>query len=188
MMTIGYNWPGLLALRVKLSFLYFLIIILLILRKVDSISELRPTSLSNISSQNIIPQIASSNISELKCLQLDYKCFNRVQLTAYANDKLKQSHTTTTTLTSISNDAVTTELTATTITTTSTTNITNPEKVNKIVINKTTKAQETTTIMTSKTQTTTQTANLRKGSHYQTLARSKSKNLVKLENGKSHYY
>lgn len=187
MMTIGYNWPGLLALRVKLSFLYFLIIILLILRKVDSISELRPTSLSNISSQNIIPQIASSNISELKCLQLDYKCFNRVQLTAYANDKLKQSHTTTT-LTSISNDAVTTELTATTITTTSTTNITNPEKVNKIVINKTTKAQETTTIMTSKTQTTTQTANLRKGSHYQTLARSKSKNLVKLENGKSHYY
>lgn len=186
MMIIGYNWPSLLALRVKFPLLSCLIITILILRKVDSISELRSTSVSNISSQNIIPQIASSNISESKCLQQDFKCSDRVQLIAYANDKLIQSYTTAT-LTSISNDAVTTEL-RTTITTTPTTNTTNPEKVNEIVINKTTEAQETSTIMTSKAQTTTQRANLRKGSHYQTLARSESKNLVKLENGKSHYY
>lgn len=193
MMISGFNWPNLLALRVESLLLYSFIITILIFKEVNSSSGgVKSTDVGDIPSQSIPSRLARTfspkNILELKCSKLNDEGYERVSLEAYASsDKLIQSYAT---ITSISDADVTTrETTLDTISSSyspASTNITNPEEVSsKIMIEEeTTKAQAKTTIMTSNRETATQAAHLQERSHYQTLARGKSKNLVKLENGK----
>lgn len=199
MMILGSNWLSLLALRVKFLLLYSLIIFILISKKVvdSSNREDRSTSVGDIPNKNIpfqqTPTYSPKNIAKFKCSKVNDECHERVPFNADANDdEFIQSYTT---VTSTSDDDLTTQGAVITTANTSNANtsalanVTFRREVNKIKIeDETTKVRVKTTTMTSNRETATQEAHLRKGSHYQTPAKSKSKNLVKLENGKPHYY